>query len=315
MTDVQTVAVLGLGRMGSAMTDRLAGTEHSVRTWTRRPTHTAHALSTPAEAAAGAGTVLLALYDAEACHAVLDLCAAGFASGQVVVNTATVSPEEAEAICQRIARLGGTPVHAPVLGSTDAIRGGALTVLVGVDRLPAPVADVLGSLGTAVPVGTAAEAAALKLVANGVLADNLITLGTAFARARRLGSARDGTFAALERTLLGPFVRAKRPVIDGSDDGTAAAFAVGALVKDLRLLAATDRSEDRGLAERTIDTIAAYDRKRRSRRGTRYRRWPGGGGSRRPAEPGSRGTGRPRTAGAPRGLYPRPRLRRPAALL
>lgn len=258
MTDEHTVAVLGLGNMGSAMTDRLVATEHSVRAWTRRPTHTSHTMPTPAEAMAGAGTVLLALYDAEACHAVLDLCADGFADGQVVVNTATVSPEEAEAICRRIARLGGTPVHAPVLGSTEATRGGTLTVLVGVDRLPAPADDALDAFGTVVPVGTAAEAAALKLVANGVLADNLITLGTAFSRARRLGLAPGGAFTVLERTLLGPLVRAKRSVIDGSDDGRAAAFRVGALVKDLRLLAAADPED--GSAERAIDTIASYDR-------------------------------------------------------
>lgn len=259
-TDAQTVAVLGLGRMGSAMAERLTATDHSVRTWTRRPTDAVHAMPTLDEAVAGAGTVLLALYDAEACHAVLDLCAAGFASGQVVINTATVSPGEAEEICQRIADLGGTPVHAPVLGSTDAARGGALTVLAGVDRLPARAADVLDAFGTAVPVGTAAEAAALKLVANGVLADNLVTLGTAFSRARSLGLGSEATFTALEKTLLGPLVRAKRPVIDGTDDGRAAAFSIGALVKDLQLLAATDRSGDGSAEKRAIDTVAAHDR-------------------------------------------------------
>src|SRR5699024_12374417 len=126
-------------------------------------------------------------------HAVLDLCADGCADGQVVVNTATVSPEEAEAICRRIARLGGTPVHAPVLGSTEATRGGTLTVLVGVDRLPAPADDALDAFGTVLPVGTAAEAAALKLVAHDVLAYNLFMLCTANAYSLRLGLDQGGS--------------------------------------------------------------------------------------------------------------------------
>src|SRR5699024_12390278 len=111
-------------------------------------------------------------------HAVLDLCADGCADGQVVVNTATVSPEEAEAICRRIARLGGTPVHAPVLGSTEATRGGTLTVLVGVDRLPAPADDALDAFGTVVAVGPAAEAAARELDATGPAAHNRARFGS-----------------------------------------------------------------------------------------------------------------------------------------
>ena len=59
-----SVAVLGLGRMGSAMAARLADL-HDVRTWTRSGG------GSPAASVRGADVVLLCLYDGPACRDVL----------------------------------------------------------------------------------------------------------------------------------------------------------------------------------------------------------------------------------------------------
>ena len=59
-TPRQTISVLGLGRMGSAIAARLTeqvGDQHEIRTWTRS------AGGAPAEVVAGADVVLLCLYD------------------------------------------------------------------------------------------------------------------------------------------------------------------------------------------------------------------------------------------------------------
>ena len=62
-----SVTVLGLGRMGSAMANRLSP-HHDVRTWTRSGG------GSPADAVADADVVLLCLFDGPACRDVLGDC-------------------------------------------------------------------------------------------------------------------------------------------------------------------------------------------------------------------------------------------------
>lgn len=221
------ITLLGRGRMGAAMAARLAGTGHAVTTWSRSD----HA-GTAAEAVAGADLVLLCLYDGAACRAVLDEVRPALPPGAVVVNTATVGPDEATALA---ALVPGT-VHAPVLGSTGPAAAGTLTLLVG-GTPSAAVAAVLADLGTVLDCGTPAGAAAAKLVANGVLADALLAVRAARSRAATLGLDPALTLDVLERTTLGGLVRAKRDRLD-DDRFDDADFTARALAKDVTLLAA-----------------------------------------------------------------------------
>ncbi|WP_418062644.1 nuclear transport factor 2 family protein [Pimelobacter simplex] len=223
------VTLLGLGRMGRALAARLTDRGHTVSSWSRSGGGTA---ATPAEAVAGAEVVLLCLYDGPACRAVLDQVRPALPAGAAVVNLATVGPEEAAELA---ALVPGT-VHVPVLGSTGPAATGTLTLLVGGTPGPAATA-VLRDLGTVLPCGTPAQAAAAKLVANGVLADALLAVRTARSRAAALGLAPALTLDLLERTTLGGLVRAKRDRLDaGRLDG--ADFTATALAKDVALLAA-----------------------------------------------------------------------------
>jgi hypothetical protein len=122
------------------------------------------------------------------------------------------------------------------MGSVPAVRSGSLTVLAGSDTVPTEVRSVTDSLGTAVPCRDAWTAAAVKLVANQVLGESLAVLGRTLASGSELGLDPALVLDILERTALGRIVSAKRPWLerrDGSSD-----FAAGALVKDVRLLAA-----------------------------------------------------------------------------
>lgn len=232
------VTLLGLGRMGAAIAARLADRDHTVTTWTRsgRTLPGLASAPTPADAVAGADLVVLCLYDAAACRAVLDTLDGRLPRDAVLVNTATVGPDEAAALA---ATVGARYLHAPVLGSTSAAATGALTVLAGtrdISDLPASAAAVLADLGVAVPCGSPTRAAAAKLVANGVLADALLTLRESRVRARELGLDAGLTWDVLERTSLGNLVRAKRDRLVGGDLA-GADFTAGALEKDVRLLA------------------------------------------------------------------------------
>ncbi|WP_436698554.1 NAD(P)-binding domain-containing protein [Nocardioides sp. BYT-33-1] len=244
------IALLGLGRMGAAMASRLSDRGHTVVTWTRsgRTVASAAGAATATEAVARADLVLLCLFDGPACAAVIDEVADALRPTAVVVNTATVGPEEARALAERVAKSGAGYVHAPVLGSTAAAASGALTVLAGGAPWPDPaladtvladtvLADtVLADLGDVLPCGDVASAAAAKLVANGVLAGALLTIRDSLARAGRLGLDPVLTLDLLERTTLGRLVAAKRDRL-ATGDLTDADFTASALAKDVALLA------------------------------------------------------------------------------
>ncbi|MEU2547939.1 nuclear transport factor 2 family protein [Streptomyces roseolus] len=257
MTAPQRIAVLGLGRMGTAIATRLAAKGAHVTGWTRSggpQEGTAHEDRAPGgfttvpdakEAVAGAGTVLLALFDAAACRAVLDAVDGALREDAVVVNTATIAPDEASELARR---LGPGYVHAPVLGSVPAVAAGTLTLLAAAEEPAAldRVRPVLDALGTVRPVDGAATAAALKLVANHGLAGAVLALRDALHQADALGLPRDRALDVLERGRLGGLASRMRPhLLDGPPPATAE-FTIGALAKDLALLAGASRHPLRG---------------------------------------------------------------------
>jgi 3-hydroxyisobutyrate dehydrogenase-like beta-hydroxyacid dehydrogenase len=234
----QTVSVLGFGRMGTAIARRLADLGFPVTGWSRSGAapEGVPAAGSPAAAVAGADLVLLALYDAAACRQVLARCAGSLRPGATVLNFATIAPAEAVELQSE------TPVRyvqCPVLGSAPAAATGTLTLLYGGAEPARGEADVLAALGTVLGCRDAPTAAALKLVANGVLGDGIVALGQALARARRLGLARETTLDVLAGTALGGLVTRKRDRLTGSSPEPAD-FTAGALGKDADLLARVD---------------------------------------------------------------------------
>ncbi|MET9746801.1 nuclear transport factor 2 family protein [Streptomyces ardesiacus] len=233
----RTVAVLGLGRMGEAMAARLTAQGRPVMGWTRsgRTPGTVEVATTPGTAVAGAGLVLLSLFDGAACRQVLDDVRDSLRPDAIVLNTSTVSPARASQFARR---LGRSYVHAPVIGSVAAAAGGTLRILAAADRDRLDRArPVLETLGTVHPVDDAATAAALKLVANGSLAGSLLALRDALRQGEALGLPRDQVLDVLELGPLGGLVARKRPFLTGEPAPRTADFTIGALAKDMALLA------------------------------------------------------------------------------
>ncbi|MFJ4687470.1 nuclear transport factor 2 family protein [Streptomyces sp. NPDC088789] len=260
----QTVAVLGLGRMGSALAARLAGVAGpEVIGWTRsgragtgrartRRTRTGLARTggafavadDPGTAVADADVVVLALFDGPACHQVLDRVRGALRAETVVLNTGTVGPDEAAALARAV---GPSYVHAPVLGSVGAASAGELEILVaGGEEAVRRGRGVLERLGRMRRVGTgagdAATAAALKLVANCGLAGGVLALREALRQGEALGLPRERVLEVLEPGVLGGLVGRKRGFLDGASAAAPAEFTVGALAKDMALLAAASGS-------------------------------------------------------------------------
>ncbi|MFJ5224271.1 nuclear transport factor 2 family protein [Streptomyces sp. NPDC088400] len=237
MTTPHTIAVLGLGRMGDAIATRLAAQGRDVVGWTRsgRTSGTVRTTVDPSDAVAKADLVLLALFDGAACQQVLDDVRDSLRTDTMVLNTSTIAPAQASKLAQQ---LGHRYIHAPVLGSVPAAVAGALQILAAADL---DVLDrarpVLETLGTVRRVDDAPTAAALKLIANNNLAGALLALRDSLQQADALVLPRAQVLDILELGQLGGLVARKRTFLTGQSATGTAEFTIGALIKDMALLA------------------------------------------------------------------------------
>jgi 3-hydroxyisobutyrate dehydrogenase-like beta-hydroxyacid dehydrogenase len=233
--------------MGAAIAARLASLGWEVTGWTRsgRAADSVKMAETPGQAVADAAVVLLALFDGPACVQVLDRARDSLRPGTIMVNTSTIAPAEAELLARR---LGASYVHAPLLGSLPAVTSGTLGILVGADaETIARVRPLLDGLGEVRPVGDAATAAALKLVANSSLAGAILALRDSLRQGGAIGLPRSQVLDVLQAGQLGTLVARKRSFLAG--EPIPAEFTIGALAKDMALLADASHSPLRSAAE------------------------------------------------------------------
>ncbi len=127
------VAVIGTGRMGTAMVGRLAGAGHhlTVHNRTRAKAeavaarHDAAVAPTPREAVREADVVLVSLADDAAVTAAYggpDGLVAGLATGQVVADTSTVDPETLRGLEAAVVAAGAALLDTPVSGSVSTVE-------------------------------------------------------------------------------------------------------------------------------------------------------------------------------------------------
>lgn len=256
MTTPHTIAVLGLGRMGDALATRLVAQDWDVVGWTRsgRTSGAVKTTGDPNDAVAQADLVLLALFDGPACQQVLDDVRDSLRTDTIVLNTSTIAPAEASKLARQ---LGPSYIHAPVLGSVPAAAVGALQILAAADQDTLDRArPALETLGTVRRVDDASTAAALKLIANNSLAGAVLALRDSLRQADALGLPRAQVLDVLELGQLGGLVTRKRPFLAGRPAAVTAEFTIGALAKDMALLAAASNAPLRSAAN-LADTPAA----------------------------------------------------------
>lgn len=201
-----TVAVVGMGAMGSRIAERLRAAGHDV---------------VGRDELATAAVTVVMVPDARALHGITpDLRAA-----KAVIVMATVGPE---AIGRLRAALDVPVLDAPVLGSLAEVEAGTLTIFADGDDW----AELLAGLGRVVRV---ADGQAAKLVANFALLVSVAAVGEAAALGARLGLDRDAVFEVLAGTPLGAQAERRRPTLE---EGTyAPRFRLALARKDARLVA------------------------------------------------------------------------------
>lgn len=137
------VGIAGIGRMGSAIAERLLKHGNAVTVWNRTPAkaqalveHGAEVAATPAQLAASADIILSILTDARAIAAAYDGpdgLLSGDVKGKLFVEMSTVRPETQRELDKRVRARGARMIDCPVGGTTGPARDGKLLGLAGGD--------------------------------------------------------------------------------------------------------------------------------------------------------------------------------------
>nr|WP_232822805.1 NAD(P)-binding domain-containing protein [Glycomyces dulcitolivorans] len=165
----QTVAVLGLGAMGSAITARLRDTGYDTVVWNRTAAKAAphaeagsRAAATVAEAAELSDIVLVVLFDHASVREHLEPIAADL-KGKTVVNVTTTTPNEARSTAAWAAEQGLTYLDGAIMATPDMIGTPYSRFLYSGDRGAYDTArEALETLGAADYEGEDAGLASLK---------------------------------------------------------------------------------------------------------------------------------------------------------
>lgn len=193
--DKERIGVIGLGLMGTALTERLLEHGYRVAVWNRTRAKADPLLARGAQWSDNPLTdcqrVIVSLYTTDVVVQVLEQMRAGCRAGQIILDTTTGEPAQAAALGGRLAASGISYLDAPISGSSEQTRRGEATVIVGGDRAVFEAcADLWRVMGRKVfHVGPCGSAAKMKLISNLVLGLNRVALAEGLAFAEGIGVA------------------------------------------------------------------------------------------------------------------------------
>ena len=185
------ISVVGLGLMGTAITERLLEHGWQVSVWNRSREKAEPLTSLGArwtdDPFAECDRILISLYTSDVVKDVLHQMRSSLRDGQIIVDTTTGEPQQSAAMGVEMAAKGIDYLDAPISGSSEQTRRGEATTMVGGSRVAFDAcADLWTVLGRNVfYVGPSGSAAKMKLISNLVLGLNRAVLaeGLAFASA------------------------------------------------------------------------------------------------------------------------------------
>jgi 3-hydroxyisobutyrate dehydrogenase-like beta-hydroxyacid dehydrogenase len=195
---VMKVGVVGIGKMGRPIAERLIAAGHDVAICNRSDNagvlalrdRGATVLGTAVELASRSDVVLTALPTEDTVRKVYDDMSAIASSGQLYADHSTVSPGLNRHCAQILAERGATFLDAPVSGGPAGAEAGTLTVMVGGDEetfsRAIPVFEAFGSKIRL--CGGVGAGQVIKLVNQYLVAVHTMAASEAAALAVRLGA-------------------------------------------------------------------------------------------------------------------------------
>lgn len=246
-----TIAVLGLGAMGSRMATRLLAAGHRVYVYNRSAapvaalkSNGAIAATSPRDAARQADVVISMVADDAAARAVWldDETGAlhGLRDGAIAIESSTLTPECAAELARAIEGHGARFLATPVIGSRPHAEAGKLTYLVGgsADVLE-QVRALLSQLGATIHhVGPVESALVMKLAVNTFLGAEVALLGEVLTALKKTGVE---TARAIEILNAAPIASPAMQRIAGLIGARTFApnFTIQLMAKDMRYFADT----------------------------------------------------------------------------
>ena len=255
-----TIAMIGLGNMGSGMCANLVKAGFLVRAFDLNAAAVAQAVKDGAQAAtgiaeavSGAKAVVTMLPAGKHVHDVY-LSEQGIADsappGALFLDCSTIAVEDARSVAARLSERGFEMVDAPVSGGVAAAAGGSLTFMVGGSKeafeRAGPILEAMGK--TIVHAGGSGNGQAAKIANNMLLGISMIATCEAFCLAQKLGLDAQTFFdisskASGQNWSMTSYCPAPGPVPTApSNNDYQAGFAVDMMLKDLRLARAAAES-------------------------------------------------------------------------
>ena len=237
---------IGLGAMGSRMANRLLEKGHTVFGFNRTRSKAQWLIDrgmkwgdSPKSVAQAADVVFVMVTDSKALDGVSDGpdgFLAGIRPGSVIIDMSTVSPAVSRTVAEKVRKLGGDMVDAPVSGSPATLDAGKLTVMVGGNRATyeriKPILEDIGPKAT--HVGDNGLALSLKIAHNLSLAVQMLAFSEGVLLAEKSGIPRDVAVDVLTHSVIGsPMVQYRGPFVLKLPDE--AWFNVNMMQKDMQL--------------------------------------------------------------------------------
>lgn len=229
------IGIIGLGRMGTAIAQRMQAEGCQVTGWTRSNRPVPEIETTPDLAAlvAQSDTLILSLYDDAAVSDVLDQLLQLDLNGKLIIETSTVIPDLLKSRIDRVTAKGASAVDAPISGGPELVLAGSCGVFIGGDDAAATRAQqVLAPISRRIfHVGPLGTGLVMKVINNSMIQVYFAGLDDMMRLAKRAGL----PFETAVRIVSGgpagmPMVADRIPKILGED--TSAGFTIAAVQKD-----------------------------------------------------------------------------------
>jgi len=219
---MERIGFCGLGTMGTFMAGNLRKAGFEVTVWNRTPGKAGDLVAmgcreaaTPADVARSADIVVTCVSDTPDVEAVLfgaDGVAAGIASGGMVIDCSTISPDATRAFAARLAAQGVGWIDAPVSGGSEGAKNATLTIMVGgtegdLERAR-PVLSAMGK--TITHFGPAGNGQAVKAVNQVVISGVYLAVAEGMVLSMKAGLDPEAVVAALGGGVAGSWILANR---------------------------------------------------------------------------------------------------------